>query len=99
MLDLADQHGKPMMIGESTPRHVGVGNGQQSWDSWFKPFFDLIHSRKEIKAFNYIDWNWASHPQWSDWGDARIETNDVVGAHYRDEMKVGLYLHSGAAFP
>lgn len=98
-LDLADAHKKPVMIGESTPRGVGVLDGQKSWDSWFKPYFDLIHRRKEIKAFSYINWNWASYPQWSSWGDARLQMNDVVTANYRAEMQKSLYLHSPSSLP
>lgn len=93
-LDLADAHRKPVMIGEFTPRRVGVLDGQEGWDAWFTPYFDLIHRRREIKPFSYIDWNWANRPPWTTWGDARIEANDVVAAHYREEMRLGLYLHS-----
>ena len=66
-LDSARVHSKPVMIGETTPRNVGVLNGQQSWDDWFSPFFTFIHTHPEIKAFCYIDWNWSQYPQWSTW--------------------------------
>ncbi|HEX2955106.1 MAG TPA: hypothetical protein VHR47_14155, partial [Bacillota bacterium] len=89
----ADLHGKPVIIGESTPRSVGVGGGQGSWNRWFKPYFNLIRSSRVIKAFCYINWNWANYPQWSDWGDARLETKPVVADNYCNEMRLPLYFH------
>jgi hypothetical protein len=87
----ADTHGKPVMIPESTPQFVGVLRGQWSWNTWFKPYFNLIRTQKMIKAFCYINWNWANYPQWSDWGDARLEVNDIVAQNYRTEMSLPLY--------
>lgn len=84
---------KPMMIGESTPRRVGVQDGQLSWNTWFKPYFELIHRNPHIKAFSYINWNWSGYPQWADWGDGRLETNPYVRNEFLKEMKSGLYLH------
>ena len=34
-MDNAGVHKKPVMIGETTPRNVGVLNGQTSWNQWF----------------------------------------------------------------
>jgi hypothetical protein len=93
-LDSASYHNKPVMIGETTPRYVGVLNGQQSWDQWFAPFFALIHTYPEIKAFCYINWNWSQYPQWSTWGDARLEENAIVGGNFADEMDSLQYLHA-----
>jgi len=93
-LAAARSHKKPVMIGETTPRNVGVLNGQQSWDQWFAPFFTFIHSNPEIKAFSYIDYNWSQYPQWSTWGDARLEQNTVVGGQFANEMDSLKYLHA-----
>ena len=82
------------MIGESTPRNVGVLNGQQSWDQWFAPFFSFIHTHPEVKEFSYIDWNWSQYPQWSTWGDARLEQNAIVGGDFANEMDSLQYLHA-----
>jgi len=82
-LDAAEEHGRPVLIGEATPRYTGVGAGQQSWDRWFADFFDLVARRPGIKAISYIDWNWANYPQWHDWGDARLERDPVVAGKYR----------------
>ncbi len=92
-LDLAGTHNKPVMIGESTPRYVGVLNGQASWNSWFAPYFNLIHARQVIKMFCYINWNWSQYPQWADWGDCRIENNDYVKQQFTQEMDAPSYLH------
>ena len=93
-LDSAEAHGKPVLIGESTPKGVGVLNGQASWDSWFSPFFDLLKSEPGIKVTGYINWNWAEFPQWSNWGDARLEANATVANNFKIEMDDSLYFHA-----
>jgi len=93
LLGEAHKHGKPVMIGESTPRGVGVLEGKRSWDTWFGPYFELIHTSPGIKAFCYINWNWAEYPKWKDWGDARLQQNSEVAALYRKEMARPLYQH------
>lgn len=85
---------KPVMIGESTPKYIGTINGETSWNDWFKPYFSLIHSTPGIKAFCYINWNWANYPQWSNWGDARLEMNSFVSDRYNNEMDSTMYLHA-----
>ena len=92
-LDAAIEHRKPVMICESTPKKVGVLEGEKSWARWFEPYFDLVRSRNEIKGFCYINWDWANYPQWSDWGNARIELNEEVLKRYREEMKKPAYIH------
>ena len=69
---------KPVLIGECTPRRVGVLGGAASWEAWFAPFFDFIARHPHVKGFSYINWDWSGYPQWSDWGDARIQQNDIV---------------------
>lgn len=93
LLAEADKHNKPVMIGESTPRGVGVLDGEASWQKWYRPYFALIHETPGIKAFCYINWNWADYPRWSKWGDARLQKNEVVAKRYREEMASPLYLH------
>lgn len=92
----AHKHGKPMMIGESTPQGVGVLGGKASWDKWFGPYFDLIHANPGIKAFCYINWNWSEHPQWKDWGDARLQACKETAELYKNEMARPLYLHGSS---
>lgn len=93
-MDNASVHKKPVMIGETTPRNVGVLNGQTSWNQWFTYFFTFIHTYPEVKAFSYINWNWSQYPQWSTWGDARLEQNSIVGANFANEMDSAKYLHA-----
>lgn len=64
----------PVMIAESTPRGYNVATSTTVWNDWFTPYFAVIHTHAGIRSFNYINWNWAAYPQWSDWGNARIET-------------------------
>jgi|WetSurMetagenome_2_1015567.scaffolds.fasta_scaffold14800_4 hypothetical protein len=95
-LDSAGVHQKPVMIGETTPRYVGVLNGQQSWNDWFVPLFNFIHTKPAIKAFCYINWDWSQYPQWQNWGDARLEENTIVGGNFASEMDSTKYLHSSS---
>lgn len=92
-LDYSLKHKKPLIIGESTPRSVGVLGGSESWKKWFEPYFCLMKVQPNIKAFCYINWNWASYTQWSDWGDGRLEGNDFVGQHFIKEMDHPIFCH------
>jgi hypothetical protein len=96
-LDDAERRGFPVMIGESTPRYVGVLEGERCWREWFLPYFDTIRSRPCIRAFCYISWDWAPYPKWSDWGDCRIGENAVVLGHYRRELTKPWYRHASVA--
>ena len=93
-MDSAFAHQKPVMLGETTPRYVGVLNGQQSWNDWFVPFFNFIHNQPSVKAFCYINWDWSQYPKWSNWGDARLEMNSVVAGNFTSEMDSTEYLGS-----
>ena len=94
-LDNADSHGKPVMIGESTPASHQTTQGWTSWNGWFVPYFKLIHNRPEIKAFSYINRNWPEKtPKLSGWGDCRLNSNATVAQNFRDEMNSSLYCHA-----
>ncbi|MCD8481759.1 MAG: hypothetical protein LR015_03185 [Verrucomicrobia bacterium] len=93
-LESATSHRKPVMIGESSARRVGVLEGEVSWLRWFEPFFSLIRKFPCIKAFCYINWDWSKYPQWHDWGDCRLEQNTSVAELYRREMDLTLYEHA-----
>ncbi len=93
-LDSSEAHGKPVLIGESTPKGVGVLNGQTSWDTWFSPFFNLLKNEPGIKVTGYINWNWAEFPQWSTWGDTRLEKNEIVVNNFKTEMDDSVYFHA-----
>ena len=100
---MAAERSKPVMIGETTPRYVGVEEGQKSWDSWYDPFFEMIAQNPEIKAISYINWDWIYHSnrlgfQWHDWKDARLQKNDVVKELYLREMTAPIWLHSSTDF-
>lgn len=77
---------KPVLIGESTPRKVGTLKGSASWNAWFDRYFAFIARHPGVKAFSYINWDWSRYPQWSDWGDARLEENKVVAGRFADEI-------------
>lgn len=80
-------HRKPVLIGECTPRRVGVHDGQLSWDSWYAPFFQWIARWPNVKGISYINWEWSGYEQWKDWGDARVEQNAHVLAEWIRHLK------------
>ncbi len=88
------EHKHPIIIGESTPRHVGVLEGEKSWETWFAPYFRYIRDNPHVKGFCYINWDWAKYPRWADWGDCRIERNEVVRARFEAEMRDPRYIHA-----
>jgi chitodextrinase len=79
---MAVAHQKPVMLAEESPRPTGAQNGATSWNDWFAQFFAFMQATPVVKQFDYIDWNWANYPQWSTWGDARLET--TAGAYVRN---------------
>ena len=86
----AKSRGYPVLIGESTPRFVGVNQSKTSWDEWFEPYFDelIFDADNGIKGFCYINWDWttADNGQWSDWGNAEIQDDQYVGTHYQQTI-------------
>jgi len=92
----------PVMIGESTPRYVGVTPAEEAWDRWFEPFFALVRQQPTIKAICYINWNWPVwskklNQDWERWGDARIETSPELLPKLREELRLPLYQKLGKA--
>lgn len=89
----------PVMIGESSPRWVGVDRGEKSWRTWFARYFGLIRSYPQIKSFCYITYDWAA--KWkpgsalADWGDARVWADPIVWQKWQAEMQNPLYIHAG----
>jgi hypothetical protein len=96
MPEMAARHEKPFMIAEATPFGIGTRQGERSWDTWFRHFFDFVHS-KNTKAICYIDCDWETLPMFhgQGWGDARIEEDPEVMARWLAEIKKTIYIHSG----
>lgn len=93
-LKLAKKHKKPVMVGESTPARVGVDNGKESWDEWFKPYFKWIKDHPIIKAFCYINWDWEKDYKKPEWGNGRIHENEIVRKNFVKELKKKKYIHN-----
>lgn len=91
----AEKHGFPVMIGESTPRGIGVRRGEENWQEWFVNYFRFIEVNPGIKCFCYINRNWFEFPRWPDWGDARLEANEYIKNKFREKIASSYYLHGG----
>jgi hypothetical protein len=86
---------KPVLIGECTPRRVGVLDGEASWNAWYQPFFEFIGRHPHLKGISYINWNWSGYPQWQDWGDARLQMNDFVLENWIRNVRSVCHRESG----
>src|SRR3989344_1289780 len=93
-LKLAKKHKKPVMIGESSPARTGVDKGQESWDEWFKPYFEWIEDHPNIKAFCYINWDWGKDWKQPEWLNGRIHENETVRKYFVKELSKSRYLHN-----
>jgi hypothetical protein len=96
-LKLAEEHKKPVMVGESTAAKVGVLDGKKSWENWFEPYFKWIRNHPVIKAFCYINWDWEIDKTWGSpgtWGNCRIEENEEVRKRYVKELSKPIYIHN-----
>ena len=85
----AEEHNKPIMIAEATPRRdLKIGDGQSHWDAWFDPLFQSIHNDSRIKALAYINVNWDAQSMWNGqgWGDSRVQANEIVFQNWLDEV-------------
>ena len=81
-LEKAKEHGKPVMVGETTPKFVGATNGENSWKNWYEPFFNFVNANPVIKSFNYLNTDWNQFENTTDWEDARLEKDGVVSKKY-----------------
>lgn len=93
-LKLAKKHRKPVMIGESSPAKTGVDEGKESWDKWFKPYFEWIGKHPNIKAFCYISWDWGKDWKQPEWLNGRIHENEVVRNNFVKELRNPQYIHN-----
>ncbi len=89
----AEKHKKPLMIGESSPAKIGVDKGKESWNEWFKPYFEWISEHPVIKAFCYINWDWGKDWKQPEWLNGRIEENEEVRKNYIKELSKPQYIH------
>ena len=87
----AERRRFPVMIGQATPRGHEASEGSLVTESWYRPYFHLIHASPAIKAACYFNRDWRVYPQWSSWGDARIEADPTVLSFNRSEMSSPLY--------
>jgi hypothetical protein len=92
---LAQEHGKPLMIAEATPRVLGTRFGQHSWEGWFAPCLRIIKTY-DVRALSYINWEWATIPMFKDlgWEDSRVHAYPELRALWEREVADPRYLHA-----
>jgi len=99
-LKMAEEHGKPVIIAESSAMGVDITSSQQDgiddWNEWFVPYFELMEKYPQIKAFDYINVDWSEIPQFADqgWLQANMKVNTYISEKYVEETSEGKYLHA-----
>lgn len=93
-LEEAHRRGKPVMIGESSPRRLGTDDPAARWDLWYEPYFRMLRDWPGIKAFCYINWDWTRYPMWADWGDSRLEASPDLSARWLEALRSPLIVHA-----
>ncbi|MBP3361520.1 MAG: carbohydrate-binding protein [Clostridia bacterium] len=92
-VQLAAEHKKPVMIGESSKQYEPFSN--EFWDN----YFGSIKNYPGIKGFQYINWSWNTYgtSDWQ-WGDSRYTTSEKWIKRYNDEMSEGRYIGLDASY-
>ena len=71
---------------------------EEAWEKWFTPFFNTVHDNADVvKAINYINCHWKSHPMWVNNPtfqdvDARLQTNEWIMQKWNEEIGSGRYI-------
>ncbi|WP_165614839.1 glycoside hydrolase family 26 protein [Flagellimonas flava] len=93
VLNFAKEHGKPVMIAESSPVKGIDKENIEVWNQWFVNFFSFIYN-KNIKAVSFINENWQklSIPGIQHWKDARLYTNEKISEAWFQETNKERYL-------
>jgi len=97
-MDMADEHGKPVMIAASSAAKIGItpspADGRRVWRDWFEPYFELFDRYPRIKAFYYVNTDWRTNPAyWDKWGQADLSVNEVLAERWVEELSRDRYLH------
>lgn len=90
----AGDHGKPIMICESTPRQEGSIHGEKSWQDWYVPYFRLMEMYSHVKAFCYINASWKDYPDPSFKFDCRVQSDPIVSNKYRETLSDPKFINS-----
>ncbi|GAB4458990.1 MAG: hypothetical protein OHK0029_21000 [Armatimonadaceae bacterium] len=97
--DDAAQHGKPLMICESTPLFYDIADPEPAWSEWYVPFFRFIRETPNLKAFVYINQELNKFPMWKDFGDSRLHRSPEILARYTAELADPRFIHLPASPP
>ena len=94
----ASKHGKPVMICESAPAFERGTGDDGSVEKFFAPYFALIEQHSHIKAFVYINIDWAAQEgsPFAHWPDSRVQSNPKVVDFYRRTLAHGRFMHLGS---
>ncbi len=100
-VSFANNHNKPIMIAEATPRTYNnlLLTNSSTWNNYFQKMFDFIENNN-VKMLSYINQDWSQQPIFSDpmWGNSRIQQ---PGASYiydkwKTEVAKSRYLNSSS---
>lgn len=94
-LQEAKKRGKPVMICESAPAFEGGTHDIRSIERFFAPYFGLMEQHSHIKAFVYINIDWAAQKgnPFAHWPDSRIQSNMKVLDFYKRALSHERFMH------
>jgi len=68
-------------------------SSQTTWNTWFVPYFDLINTEPNVKAFCYSNRNFFKNDvKLKDWGNLRIDQSPLKSL-YQQELLKPQYIH------
>ncbi|MGQ0552254.1 MAG: glycosyl hydrolase [Planctomycetota bacterium] len=99
-LRMAQEHSKPVIIAEASASRVEITasleDGRKDWEAWFAPFFAFLAANPGVKAFHYINVDWAidgGDYAEAGWRDARVNANAEILRRWIEELRKEKYLH------
>ena len=83
------------MICESAPAFEGGTGNDRSIERFFVPYFELLEQHGHIKAFVYINIDWAAQKgsPFARWPDSRIQSNPNVLDFYKTALLDKRFIH------
>lgn len=89
----------PILDGPAAKNRIQT-SGQKIWNEWYQPFFNYIHTNRDIiRHVAYINANWNKDDLWDApyeggyWGDSRIEVNAYIRKKWQQEINKPIWQH------
>jgi hypothetical protein len=98
-LAVADQHSRPVFVGESScvDFDIVAGDANGAWTGWFTHYFEFLAAHPSIKAITYISHDWTGGSGGApEWKDGRIANSTQVTAAWAEEIGRAPFIGRGS---